>query len=150
MSLVSNFIGGISFPQITNPGINNIDLSDTTFSTLLEKQMEINSKDNSSNMINSLGIPAGLQIEDYNPSVEAQNNIEANISNDLKNDEYTTSETVTFFNSLLDNDIENQSSHSEVFDFARKQAANYYNKYARNVIVDVQEFAEDLKQFISK
>ena len=45
MNLVSNYIGGIGL----NPGVNNgvtpqIDLNDTTFAELLEKQLNNNYK----------------------------------------------------------------------------------------------------------
>lgn len=37
---------------------------------------------------------------------------------------------------------------SEIFDFAKKQAANLYNKYSRSVVTDVSEFVEDIKNMI--
>ena len=66
MSLVSNFIGGIG----VNPdgGINGItqqfDLSDTTFSDLLEKQIDTKESEKTNPIISGhFGIPAGMQID---------------------------------------------------------------------------------------
>ncbi len=37
---------------------------------------------------------------------------------------------------------------SEIFDFAKKQAANLYNKYSRSVVTDLSEFVQDIKNMI--
>ena len=58
----------------------------------------------------------------------------------------TTSEAVTFFTSLLDNS--NLGSNSQLFDFAKKQASNFYNKYSRSVVTDVKEFVEDIQGLV--
>ena len=61
----------------------------------------------------------------------------------------TTSEAVTFFTSLLDSSKEGADSRSELFDFAKKQASDFYKKYSRNVVTDVKEFVDDIQGMIS-
>ena len=61
----------------------------------------------------------------------------------------TTSEAVTFFTSLLDNSSNGENARSELFDFAKKQASNLYNKYSRTVVTDVKEFVNDIQGMIS-
>lgn len=161
MSLVSNFIGGISSVGVggLNPS-QNLDLNDTTFSDLLEKQMEVKPKEENNNIFASLGMPAGMKIESVDFSEKVQDQMEilgekmtsekANETNMLHLDgdgSVTTSEAVTFFTSLLDNS--NLGSDSQLFDFAKKQASNFYNKYSRNVITDVKEFVEDIQNIVS-
>ena len=67
MSLVSNFIGGVSSSGLS--GLNGLtqafDLNDTTFSDLLEKQMDKKIQPTNEGLIGSLGMPAGLQIENF-------------------------------------------------------------------------------------
>lgn len=163
MSLVSNFIGGISSVGVggQNP-LQQLDLNDTTFSDLLEKQMETKPKEESNNIFASLGMPAGMQIENVDFSEKVQDQMEAlgsqqapekvNETNilDLNGDgNVTTSEAVTFFTSLLDNSNLGNDNRSQLFDFARKQASNFYNKYSKNVITDVKEFVEDIQGLVS-
>ena len=61
MSLVSNFIGGISSSGLS--GLNGLtqsfDLNDTTFSDLLEKQMDKKIQPTNEGLMGSLGMPAG-------------------------------------------------------------------------------------------
>ena len=160
MSLVSNFIGEISSSQfggISNIG-QNFDINDTTFSDLLEKQMKIPTKEEN-NIMSLLGMPAGLQIQNIDGTdffEKAFDQIEANGEkietkttefnsfDTNQNKDITTSETVTFFSSLLDNSLQNQNSHSELFDFAKKQATNLYSKGASSVITDLEEFVTDV------
>lgn len=144
MSLVSNFIGNIS--SIGAAGITaaqNFDLSDTTFEDLLNKQIEAKNEVNQKNGISELdlGMPAGMEIEslDIEP-IEIYNNIQ-----ETDTEIRTTSETATFFSSLLDN---KENPESEIFDFAKKQAANLYNKYSRSIVTDVAEFVEDIGNMI--
>ena len=161
MSLVSNFVGGIGLNP--NGGIGNttpsFDLEDSTFSDLLEKQMNVKPKEETNTLSGTLGIPAGLQIDgiDFSEKVQDQmealgediNTEETNMFDLNKDGDVTTSEAVTFFTSRLDNGTEGQNARSELFDFARKQAANFYNKYSRDVITSVNEFVDDIKDKIS-
>lgn len=165
MSLVSNFIGGIGVNTLGSQSSPlKADLNNTEFEDLLKKQLETNLQPEAANSIGTLGMPAGFEIENLDGtefSETAQDQIEAvgekidtdeNISNpfDMNGDgNVTTSEAVTFFTSLLDNDKEGESSRSQLFDFAKKQASNFYNKYSRNVITDVNEFVDDIQNLIS-
>lgn len=141
MSLVSNFIGNIS--SLGASGIQaaqNFDLNDTTFEKLLEKQMNMSIE--KPQPISGLGAPAGFVFD--NEEIPAAGQIDTqNSTNEI--DDKTTSETVTFFSSLLDN---KENPESEIFDFAKKQAANLYNKYSRSVVTDISEFVEDIKNMI--
>ena len=172
MSLVSNFIGGIS--GINNLGASgitqNFDLSDTTFAELLEKQLNNQEESKRVNsLLGALGIPAGMQIdgmdgaeftetafdqaEALGAKTDAEKSEEENQNNniiDLNNDgEITSSEVRTFFSSLLDNGATGQEARSELFDFAKRQAANFYDKYSKNVVTNLTEFVDDIKEKIS-
>ena len=167
MSLVSNFIGGIgvnSLSSLSNPLKNDVNNND--FEALLQKQMEgtgVNEGENTTRLLN-LGAPPGFEIENFDGidfSETAQDQIEAvgekidtqeNMSNpfDMNGDgNVTTSEAVTFFTSLLDNSSNGENARSELFDFAKKQASNLYNKYSRTVVTDVKEFVNDIQGMIS-
>ena len=158
MSLVSNFVGGIGLNP--NGGIGNstpsFDLEDSTFSDLLEKQMNVKPKEETNTLSGTLGIPAGLQIDgiDFSEKVQDQmealgediNTEETNMFDLNKDGDVTTSEAVTFFTSLLDNGTEGQNARSELFDFARKQAANFYNTYSKSFVTDLKDFVDDIKR----
>lgn len=169
MSLVSNFVGNISSIGLNN-GVSStpsFDLNDTTFSELLEKQLNKSSQvqNSSTNLIDGLGMPPGIQIENLDGtdfSETAQDQVEAvgekidttetdNTTNpfDMNNDgDVTTSEVVTFFSSLLDNNSQGQNARSELFDFAKKQAADFYNKYSKNVVSNLTELVDDIKRVV--
>ena len=171
MSLVSNFIGGISGISLGNNTVTpNFDLNDTTFSELLEKQLNTTDKtEGLSNSLGTLGIPAGLQIDGMNGAeftetafdqaeafgakTDAEKSEEENQTNniiDLNNDgDVTSSEIRTFFGSLLDSGSTGQEARSELFDFAKKQAANLYDKYSKNVVTNLNDFVSDVKELIS-
>ena len=171
MSLVSNFIGGISGISLGNNTVTpNFDLNDTTFSELLEKQLNTTDKtEGLSNSLGTLGIPAGLQIDGMNGAeftetafdqaealgakTDAEKSEEENQTNniiDLNNDgDVTSSEIRTFFGSLLDGGSTGQEARSELFDFAKKQAANLYDKYSKNVVTNLNDFVSDVKELIS-
>ena len=121
--------------------------------------MEVKPKEENNNIFASLGMPAGMKIESVDFSEKVQDQMEilgekmtsekANETNmlDLDGDgSVTTSEAVTFFTSLLDNS--NLGSNSQLFDFAKKQASNFYNKYSRSVVTDVKEFVEDIQGLV--
>ncbi len=140
MNLVSNIIGGIGLSSAGSISAG-FDLNDTTFANLLQKQIEKVSQNESLEAQSlNLGAPPGFEIEGIEPEVNVQN-----ISEETNLDNITTSETVTFFSSLLDN---KGNPESDIFDFAKKQAANLYNKYSRSIVTDVSEFVEDIKNMI--
>ncbi len=148
MSLVSNFVGGISASQFGGSGkvSPDFDLNDTTFSDLLEKQLNTRPENDSSGITGMLGMPSGFPIEnaDFPEPVESTKAAEViETPNVNPENETTTSEMLTFYSSMLDNNPENQNSHTQIFDFARKQAANFYQKYSGNMVTDLQEFVSD-------
>lgn len=169
MSLVSNFVGNISSIGLNN-GVSStpsFDLNDTTFSELLEKQLNKSSQvqNSSTNLIDGLGMPPGIQIENLDGtdfSETAQDQVEAvgekidttetdNTTNpfDMNNDgDVTTSEVVTFFSSLLNNNSQGQNARSELFDFAKKQATDFYNKYSKNVVSNLTDLVDDIKRVV--
>ncbi len=171
MSLVSNFIGSIgSNPNVVSGSITpQLDINDTTFLELLQKQVDTQQQTEKTNSILSgpFGIPAGMQIDgmdgvEFTEKVfdqaealdakiddtqEKDNNLN-NIMDTNQDGEVTTSEMLTFFDSLLDNGSQGQQARSELFDFAKKQAMNFYNKYSRDVVLNVNEFVDDLKEKI--
>lgn len=149
MSLVSNFVGGISAAQFGGSGkvSPDFDLNDTTFSDLLEKHINTKPENEATGIAGMLGMPSGFPIEnaDFAESdemIKAASQIEnKGIASEENNT--TTSEMLTFYSSMLDNNLENQNSHNRIFDFARKQAANFYHKYSGNIVTDLQEFVSD-------
>ncbi len=152
MSSVSNFIGQISPSMFgTNPqGIDpNIDLNDTTFDDMLQKQIQ-NGFESNSGMINNFSVPSGIDIGIYDggsiiDSKQSINNI-TNTQNELlnKKEDYTTPEVLTFFNSLFDTkSLLSDASHSGLYNFERKLAAHSYGKGASSVITDISEFVTD-------
>ena len=88
------------------------------------------------------------QIEAVGEKIDTQENMSNPF--DMNGDgNVTTSEAVTFFTSLLDNSSNGENARSELFDFAKKQASNLYNKYSRTVVTDVKEFVNDIQGMIS-
>ena len=124
--------------------------------------METKPKEENNNIFASLGMPAGMQLENVDFSEKVQDQMETlgfentpakvNETNmlDLNSDNSaTTSETVTFFSSLLDNSNLRSDNNSQLFDFASKKASNFYNKYSKNVVIDVKEFVEDIQVLVN-
>ena len=172
MSIVSNFIGGIGGIN-PNGGINGIapqfDLNDTTFAELLEKQLNAQEESKGVNsLLGALGMPPGMQIDGMDGAeftetafdqaealgaktdTEKREDVQNDNLIDLNNDgEISTQEVRTFFSSLLDNGTTGQEARSELFDFAKKQAASFYNKYSKDVITNLNEFVDDLREKIS-
>lgn len=163
MNIVSNFIGSVS-PEMFSDGVKsltqNIDLGDTTFSDLLEKQinnLQKNEKDfmygfglptdiavgNAENVNTNLGVDLG--VNDMSEAIRPINEQESSVFRDLSNPKnMSTSEVVTFFNSLFDSKPTiADTSDSGLFNFERKMAAGRYNQYARNIVTDINEFVTD-------
>ena len=153
MNLVSNIVGAIgadSLSKLTNPIKYNPN--DSTFDDLLQKQVDTKIQPESTDLLGNLGMPAGFAIESADGSEMIQhdvgisekvNNTQSSESFSNPDDEITTSETVTFFTSLLDN--KSNLGHSDVLEFAKRQASSLYNKYSRSVITDVNEFVKDIQ-----
>ena len=164
MNVLSNFVGSIS-PELFNGGSKNItqnvDLGDTTFSDMLEKQINKDIQQNKENLMNSLNMQTGININDlvtaHNPyesfnihsdkvdGIKPLNEAEKTFYYDLNNTEgKSTSEVVTFFKSLFDSKpTMTDTSSSGVFDFERKIAAGKYDRYAKNIVTDLNEFVTD-------
>ena len=161
MSLISNAISGIGNNLGGIKATPDFNLDDSTFADLLEKQLlnKIDSQEN--NTITGLGMPAGFQIENLDGtefSETAQDQMEAigekinikenNISNPFDmdhNGDVTGHEAISFFSSLLNSDTKGNNARSELFDFAKKQAANFYNTYSKSFVTDLKDFVEDIK-----
>lgn len=163
MTMVSNFIGSLSpemFGGSKAGAVQKVDLEDTTFSDMLEKQMN-NIKEQEKN---SLGIQGGFNIMDLTSGVSPQFEINTNggdnnildmvkpiretdesVMRYMNNPkEMSSSEIITLFSSLFDSKptLADDSS-SGLFDFERKVAAGKYNRYAKNIVTDLSEFVTD-------
>ena len=142
MSIVSNHIGAIPSNFGNKVGENsNTDLSDKTFSDLLDKQM--NAQD--SNISSVFGMPAGFtetgtNIIDMISSVSHKGNVEQ--INKIDDSDIGTSEMVAFLTKPFDS--HSALEHNNLLmDFAKRQASNFYNKCASNVVTNLSEFVED-------
>ena len=166
MSVVSNFVGSISPELFSTGGKNvnqNVDLGDTTFSDILEKQITKDMQRNRENLMKSIGMQSGININDLvtaqNPygmnsdiktdnkmeAIQAINETDGSFHHDMSNPEsMSTSEVVTFFKSLFDSKpTMADTSSSGLFDYERKIAAGKYDRYAKNIVTDLNEFVTD-------
>ena len=164
MNIVSNFVGSVSPDMFGNSvkGVTkSVDLGDTTFADLLEKQINNAIQKDKNDFTNGFGIPSVPNVVDTDgtfsqlnvntkqgenndmlQSVKPINESESSVFKDVKN--MSTSEVVTFFNSLFDSKPKiTDTSLSELFEFEQKIAAGKYGKYAKNVITDLSEFVTD-------
>ena len=141
MNLASNFIGNISSSQFGgNIGLKpDMDLDDKTFSNILDDKMNVNQ----ANPIENIGAPQGfniLDLETNNTNIGSVNKISETV-NDLK--DMTTSELITFITSPLEKVLASHNTHNQLYNFARKHAANFYEKHAGNVVTNLGEFVSD-------
>lgn len=115
MNLASNLISNIvSAPSDMKSGLAAvINLNDKTFAEILEKQLKVQAAESISNFVGSMGIPAGMEIQDI-----------------------TDSE----LNSLKSPEKISTSARAELFDYSRRQAVNFYNRYSKNVVMGLREF----------
>ena len=161
------------FGESAKNTLQGINLGDTTFSDLLEKQMN-NLKGNEPNIINGFAFPSGINnivdidggFSPFNAGaniktgenadmLESIKQINSTENTDFKNSynkkDLSTSEVVTFFPSLFDSKPTlTDTSSSELFDFERKVAAGKYDKYARNIVTDIGEFVADTMKIKSE
>ena len=153
MSLVENLINQIStsgLNGITSP-LGNFDLSDDTFSKLLDKQLNSAQENTPSNFVGNFGIPAGLMIEplegtDFAETVQDQMEIIG--ENKLSKEEYINQpiefkdvDMGDYFSNLLKTQAE---TNSDFMNFARKNATNAYNVFSKNFVADMKDFVEDI------
>ena len=152
MSLVENLIS-----QISNQGLSGItkplgyDLGDDTFSKLLEKQLNTANDIVSNNLVGNMGVPAGLMIEPIDGmefSEIAQDQLEIIGENKLSKEEYINQPIEfkeinmdDYFSNLLKTGLDN---NSDFMNFARKNATNHYQVFAKNFVFDTKDFVQDI------
>ena len=151
MSLVSNFIGGISATQFNggNKVSVNFDMDNSTFEELLMKQMDAKSTETHNSIFDSLGVPPGLNIEvlnipeneDVNPLLKPIEQMDN--ANLMSNDDISSSEYSNLFNSFLGKGTDFLNVNNDLLDFAKKNATQMYNKYSGSVITGIEEFVSD-------
>ena len=153
MSLVENLINQIStsgLNGVTNP-LGNFDLTDDTFSKLLDKKLNSIQENTPSNFVGNFGVPAGLMIEpiegtEYAETVQDQMEIIG--ENQLSKEEYINQpiefkdvDMGDYFSNLLKTQAQ---TNSDCMNFARKNATNAYNVFSKNFIADMHDFVEDI------
>ena len=167
MNMVSGFIGTISpemFGGNNQSATQNINLKDTTFSDMLEKQINEEMTQNKPNLTNSIGIQSGIDIGNFDgvsPKFDintAINNYEDSFEsvkpvkefdnsafyNPNNTQDKSASEVVTFFKSVFDTKpTMTDTANSGLFTYERKIAADSYGRYAKNIITDINEFVSD-------
>lgn len=153
MSLVENLINQIStkgLGSITSP--QSFDLDDDTFSKLLEKNMNTNAQvSTTSNFVGEMGMPAGFVIEPFD-KIEFSNNVQDQM--EILGEKKLVKEPISteplemkeldmgdYFSSLLKSQ---SSKDSDFMNFAKKQATNFYNQYAKNLITNPTDFVQDI------
>lgn len=149
MSIVSNVISAVpgNFSIATDTK-NTVDLSDNSFSDLLEQQMQIQE-----GIFDKVTVPSwmaynnytdieGFNIQDLVSSIQNAKKI-SNSANDKTTDFLGSSEMVAFLTSPFNTHSASKSSNNDLANFAQRQAANFYNKCASNVVTGLTEFVED-------
>lgn len=150
MSMIENLVNQISTKEldgITKPSGFNMD--DDTFAKLLEKQMNSAEESSPINSLGSFGAPAGLLIEplegvDSSETVQDQMEISGE---KISREEYLSQpiefkdiDMGDYFSNLLKSDM---NGNSEFFNFAKKQATNFYNHQSKNLVMNATEFLQD-------
>ena len=148
--MASSYIGIVQPNGLGGKGTgipSGVNLDDSTFSDLLEKQMNTESSDNNWLSLMCTQPVQGIQNNgfDIQDLINSSNKIQNDVQNfDINKDEdITTSEMLTFLSSPFDTHNHKNHLNHDFLDFAKKQAANFYNKCASNVITDLTEFVED-------
>jgi len=151
MSLVENIISQISTQGLNGTsGIQNFDLSDNTFSKLLDKQMEVPTTSSLDNSLGQLGIPAGMFIEsfdgsDFSDLAKDQLEIigETKLTNEFTNEpiQFKDIDMDDYFSKLIKT---NTNSTSDFMNFAKRQATNAYDVFGKNFVVDIKDFVNDI------
>ncbi len=147
-------------------GIGSFDLDDDTFSNILDEKLDKTENDQNKleNIVNQLGVPAGLNIEgfDYNAMV---NDLDATKAVEGVNSENQISDNNKFslgsliedavdafspvVQSIANSDINfNSDSVSNplnaVKDFWSNQASNFYNIMNKDTVNDISELVSKL------
>ena len=149
-----------------NKGLQSFDLNDNTFSNILDNKLDKTdeSKENVQNIVDKLGVPAGLNIEgfDYNSMVsdlDAIENVEPvntdmNIRDDNKfNVSSLIEDAVDAFSPVV-NSIKNSEFNlnpesisnplSAVKNFWSNQASNFYNIMNKETVNDITDLISKL------
>ena len=150
----------------SNKGIQSFDLNDNTFSNILDNKLDKTdeSKENIQNIVDKLGVPAGLNIEgfDYNSMVsdlDAIENVEPvntdmNIRDDNKfNVSSLIEDAVDAFSPVV-NSIRNSEFNlnpasvsnplNAVKNFWNNQASNFYNIMNKETVNDITDLISKL------
>lgn len=152
MSLVENLINNISIQGlggVTKP--NGLDISDESFADLLQSQLNKLSDSQPAIFTENFGAPAGFIIEPID-GVEfaeiAQDQLDALGKDEMFKDDYINQpiefkdvDMGDYFSNLLKANTDN---NSELMNFAKKHAANAYNTFSRNFVMDLTEFVDDI------
>lgn len=151
MSLVENLINQITTKElggITKP--SGFDMQDDTFAKLLEKQLNSVNNNTPSNLIGEMGMPAGLIIEPLDGaefSETVQDQMEIIGENKLSKEEYIN-QPIEFkeldLGDYFSNLLKTGNDNTDFMNFARKQAANFYNQHGKNLIWDTKDFIKDV------
>ena len=143
MSIVSNTVGSIinTVKQAAEPK-SEYDSDDKTFSNLLDKQMQASPEKNwfdqfyPSPQISGID---GIDIQDLITSAHQQ---KSKVTDTNKTEEIGSAEMVAFLSRPFDS-YSVSGGNTGLMNFAKKHAANFYNKCASNVVTDLAEFVED-------
>ena len=147
-------------------GIGSFDLDDDTFSNILDEKLDKTENDQNKleNIVNQLGVPAGLNIEgfDYNAMVNDLNSTETvegiNSENQINdNNKFSLGSLIedavdafspvvkSITNSEFDFDSNTASNPlNAVKDFWNNQASNFYNIMNKDTVNDITELISKL------
>ena len=151
MSFVSSYIGGISATQFggENKVSVNFDMDNSVFEELLLKQMETKPSEAQNFIMDSLGMPPGLDIEvldiptndNFDSAIKpVEQTLDANLA-DKK--EISSSEYSNLFNSFLGKGTDFINQKADLLDFAKRNATTIYSKCSGNVVTGLGEFISD-------
>ena len=134
---------------------SQVDLNDNTFANMLDKQLNNQLEQNGQNFINNLGIPSisgldlgeldGHNLESHFNAVKPVDDLDIGQQAKFNSGkDFSMEEVLTMFHPLFDTKpLMAETTNNGVFNFERKTAANLYNRYAKNIITDISEFAEN-------
>ena len=143
MSIVSNTIGSIlnTVKQAAETK-SDYDLDDKTFSNLLDKQMQASPEKNWFDQFHPSPQISGIDGIDIQDLITSSHQQKQTISDKNKTEEIGSAEMVAFLSKPFDS-FSVSGNNTGLMNFAKKHAANFYNKCASNVVTDLTEFVED-------
>ena len=157
MDLVSNLASTMLSKAMegnSQEAASQVDLNDKTFENMLDKQLNNQLAQNGQNYIDNLGIPSisGIDIGDFDghssnnlSAVKSVDNYDANQHAKFNSGkDFSMEEVLTLFNPIFETKpTMTDTTNNGLFDFERKSAANLYNRYAKNIVMDLGEFVTD-------